>query len=279
MRDALVVGINQYPCLEDATGPAKPLRTPASDAEAIAQLLEADNNFQVRRLPCSAIDGKLQVDPDKLVNAEELEHEITKLFLTKDDRDTALLFFAGHGLPKPFAISKQILLATSDANPRGKKWQGLLLRDLWEIVERSPVQEQIIWLDSCHSGELLEFKDSELLGRVPGRKRFLIAASDSSEVAYERLDGKHGVLSGALIEGLNPDRMPQNKCITDRKLADFVEEKLKAYYLETKLPQNVKIRIPDGEIKLVLGKSSANAAESTQTKTSIVRKFHLCCRS
>ena len=274
MRYALVVGINQYPCLEDArTGQAKHLRTPASDAEAIAQLLEADNNFQVRRLPCSEIDGKLQVDPDKPLKADELEDEITKLFLPKDDRDTALLFFAGHGLPKPLGDLKQILLSTSDVNPRLKKWKGLLLRDLWEIVGQSSVKEQIIWLDSCHSGELLEFKDSDLLGRVPGRQRFLIAASHSSEVAYERLDSKHGVLSGALVEGLNPNRMPQNQWITDRKLADFVEEKLREYYLEARLPQNVQIRRPDREIKLVLGKSSANAAESTQPKTSIVPKI------
>jgi tetratricopeptide (TPR) repeat protein len=274
MRYALVVGINQYPCLEDATGQAKHLRTPASNAEAIAQLLEAANNFQVRRLPCSEIDGKLQVDPDKLVEVDELLDEITKLFLTEDGRDTALLFFAGHGLPKkPLGNLKQILLATSDANPRRKKLHGVLLRDLWEIVGQSSVKEQIIWLDSCHSGELLEFKDSDLLGRVPGRQRFLIAASHSSEVAYERLDGKHGVLSGALIEGLNPNRMPQNQWINDRKLADFVEEELKAYYLEAKLPQQPQIRRPDREINLVLGKSSANAAESTQPKTSIVRKI------
>jgi uncharacterized caspase-like protein len=36
-RDALVVGINQYPFLKDTqTSPAKHLTTPAADAEAIA---------------------------------------------------------------------------------------------------------------------------------------------------------------------------------------------------------------------------------------------------
>ncbi|MEM7578313.1 MAG: hypothetical protein AAF316_00415 [Cyanobacteria bacterium P01_A01_bin.80] len=36
-RDALVVGINQYPFLKDTpTSKAKHLKTPASDAEAIA---------------------------------------------------------------------------------------------------------------------------------------------------------------------------------------------------------------------------------------------------
>src|SRR5919199_202833 len=276
MRYALVVGINQYPFLEDAkTGQPKHLRTPASDAEAIAKLLEADNNFQVRRLPRSKIDGKLQVDPGKLVKAEELDYEINKLFLTEDGRNTALLFFAGHGLelPKPLGKRKQILLATSDANPRRNLWQGVLLRDLWEIVEQSSVKEQIIWLDSCYAGELLEFKDIDLLRRDSERKRFLIATSHSSEVAYERLDGKHGVLSGALIEGLNLNTTLQNPWINDRKLADFVEEELKAYYDESKIPQQPQIRRPDREIKLVLGKSSANAVESTQPKTSSVRKI------
>jgi tetratricopeptide (TPR) repeat protein len=48
-RDALVVGINRYLFLKDTSiSPPKPLnlKTPATDAEAIAQLLEADDNFK-----------------------------------------------------------------------------------------------------------------------------------------------------------------------------------------------------------------------------------------
>ncbi|MBD0347369.1 MAG: hypothetical protein ICV63_21630, partial [Coleofasciculus sp. Co-bin14] len=191
----------------------------------------------------------------------------------EDGRDTALLFFAGHGLPKPLGSLKQILLATSDAKPRDRKWNGILLRDLWDIIEQSPVKEQIIWLDCCYSGELLQFKETDLGGQIPGRKRFLIAASHSSEVAYERFDGKHGVLSGALIAGLDPYRMTQNKWITDRKLADFVEEELKAYYSEAKIPQAPQIRRPDGEIKLILGKDSSHVNKPTDPKESKTRKI------
>ena len=51
-RDALVVGINQYPFLKDTpTSKAKHLFTPANDAEAIAQRLEEYGDFRVRRLP------------------------------------------------------------------------------------------------------------------------------------------------------------------------------------------------------------------------------------
>ncbi|MUG93166.1 tetratricopeptide repeat protein [Scytonema sp. UIC 10036] len=269
-RDALVVGINQYPLLKDtSTSKAKHLKTPATDAEAIAQLLEIDGNFRVQRLPRSNIDGRLQVDPEKSVTADELLDEITKLFLTKDRRDTALLFFAGHGLQKPLGSLKQILIATSDANPVNKKWNGILLRDLWEIVEQSQVKEQIIWLDSCYSGELLELKDSDF----PGRRRLIIAASHSSEVAYGRLDGKHGLLSGALIKGLNPDKVPQGDWITDRTLAHDVEEELNKYYAEKKIPQIPQIRRPDQPIKLIQGKGQVSLNKLPDVKKSAERKI------
>ncbi|MDF5714930.1 MAG: tetratricopeptide repeat protein [Rhizonema sp. NSF051] len=274
IRDALVVGINQYPFLKDTpTSQAKHLTTPAADAEAIAQLLETDGNFRVQRLPRSNINGRLQVDPEKKVTPDELLDEISKLFLAEDGRDTALFFFAGHGLQKPLGSLKQILIATSDTSPVNKKWNGILLRDLWEIVEQSPVKEQIIWLDSCYSGEFLEFKDSDFPAKVFGRRRLIIAASHSSEVAYARLDGKHGVLSGALIEGLDPNKIPQGEWITDRTLADFVERELNIYYEQTKIPQIPKIRRSDQLINLILGKDPANLNKLPDAKKSTEHKI------
>ncbi|MFS0520024.1 caspase family protein [Nostoc sp. UIC 10607] len=253
-REALIVGINQYPFLKDTpTSKAKHLTTPATDAEAIAQLLEADDNFQVQRLPKREIDGKIQVDPNGQVSLGELSREINKLFCSDNNRDTALLFFAGHGLQQLNSLGnkRKISLATSDTKGTGEN--SILLNDLWELLEESPVKEQIIWLDSCYSGELLEFQDSDLPRRISGLRRFIIAASHSSEVAYARLNGKHGVLSGALIEGLDPSKIPQRDWITDRTLADFVERELKIYYEQTKIPQIPQIRRSDHSIKLILG--------------------------
>jgi NB-ARC domain len=146
------------------------------------------------------------------------------------------------------------------------------LRDLWDIVEQSPVKEQIIWLDCCYSGELLKFKETDFLKQDSGRRRLIIAASHSSEVAYQRLDSKHGVLSGALIEGLNPSQVPQEDWITDRTLADFVERELKAYYKQTKIPQIPQIRRPDRPIKLIRGKAQASLAQP-EAKKLIERKI------
>ncbi len=265
-REALIVGINQYPFLKDTTtGKTKHLTTPAADAEAIAQLLEADDNFQVQRLPKREIDGKIQVDPNGQVSLGELSREINKLFCSDNNRDTALLFFAGHGLQQLNSLGnkRKISLATSDTKGTGEN--SILLNDLWELLEGSPVKEQIIWLDSCYSGGLLEFQDSDLPRRISGLRRFIIAASHSSEVAYARLDSKHGVLSGSLIDGLDSGKTPHGDWITDRTLADFVERELKVYYQQTKIPQIPQIRRPEQEIKLILGKAQSSFREEIET--------------
>jgi uncharacterized caspase-like protein len=74
-RDALVVGINQYPFLKDTpTSKAKHLNTPASDAEAIAQRLEDYGGFRVRRLPKTVQEGQRRVAP--ALEANRLERSI-----------------------------------------------------------------------------------------------------------------------------------------------------------------------------------------------------------
>jgi tetratricopeptide (TPR) repeat protein len=275
-RDALVVGINQYPFLKDTpTSPAKHLTTPAADAEAIAQLLETDNTFTVTRLPQLDIDGKVRVDPKGQVSLEELSREINKLFCADNNRDTALLFFAGHGLQQLNSLGnkRKICLATSKSNTKGTGENSISLNDLWELLEESPVKEQIILLDNCFSGELLEFQESDFPGRVSGRRRLIIAASHSAEVAYERLDGKHGVLSGALIEGLDRSKIPQGDWITDRTLADFIEKELKKYYEQTKIPQIPQIRRSDQEIKIILGKGQQTFKEQKRDKQCLEREI------
>jgi Effector-associated domain 8/NACHT domain/Caspase domain len=268
-RDALVVGINKYPFLKDsATGNYKHLTTPATDAEAIAQLLETHGNFRVKRFPASNIDGKLQVDPDKLVKTEELEAAILDLFLPESGKppETALLFFAGHGLRKQLRQSlTQGFLGTSDASPSKNLW-GLSLRELWEILQQSQAQQQVIWLDCCFSGELLNFKDTELGRHSSGCDRFLIAASRDYEVAYQQLDGKHGVLTGALLAGLNPHLVPEFEWITNRTLTVSVEQKLQGYYETTKIPQSPLISNHGEAIKLIQGRAKPHSQNQSDAK-------------
>ncbi|MFW9259081.1 caspase family protein [Nostoc sp. CALU 546] len=256
-RDALIIGINQYPLLKDTpASQAKNLTTPGTDAEAIARLLETYGDFRVTRLPARNINGKVQVDPDKLLKAEELEEAIANLFLPKSGKppETALLFFAGHGLRKQLNSLTESFLATSDASPSKHLW-GMSLQTLRRILQESKVQQQVIWLDCCFSGELLNFKDTEMGRQGSGSDRFFIAASRDYEVAYQQLDGKHGVLTGVLLQGLDPQKVPEYEWITNQKLAVSVQQDLQVYYYKTKIPQSPLISNHGEPIKLIEGRS------------------------
>ena len=234
-REALVVGINHYLFLEH-------LQTPARDAEAIAQILETYGGFRVQRLPTSYQDGSLPVDLNKPLTLSELEAAIIRLFYPEGNRipQTALLFFSGHGLRESFGPLTEGYLATSDATPAERRW-GFSIQRLLRMLQRSPVPQQVIWLDCCYSGEILNF--AELETNEPDRCRFFLAASQEFESAHESFSGQHGILTEGLLKGLNPQQFPEQK-VTNRTLIEFLEQNLQD------IPQRPVWSDPEQEIVL-----------------------------
>ncbi|MBD2184276.1 caspase family protein [Planktothrix sp. FACHB-1375] len=230
-REALVVGINRYPMLKDKpTSKPRHLMKSAADAEAIAQFLETYGNFRVQRLPAINIEGSWQVDSDpaprNLIQAQDLKKAIANLFNPPSSSipDTALLFFAGHGLRSHEGGVTEGFLGTSEANPLRGKW-GLSLQWLRQLLQESPVRQQIVWLDCCHSGELLNFAEADPGSRGKARDRCLIAASRDFEVAYEEVGGEHGILTSALLQGLKPENHAES-WVTNYSLVDFINKQL-----------------------------------------------------
>ena len=233
VREALVVGINQYPLLiDESTRTPRHLRTAAADAEVIAQLLETFGDFKVRRLPITQ-DGRWQVDKnpqlDHLVKVANLENAITELFNPTERTipDTALLFFAGHGLRKYGGGITEGFLATSDAYPQGGVW-GLSFDWLRQLLQASPVRQQIVWLDCCYSGELLDFASADPKKLTRGWDRSFIAASRKFEEAYEDASSNHGILTNLLKQALNPKYQP-NGWISNYGIADFINRQKKSF--------------------------------------------------
>lgn len=239
-RDGLVVGINRYPFLKDAaTDKAQHLTSAARDAEAIACLLETQGNFNVKRFPEKLIDGKFQLDPKRLVTTTELEEAIEKLFIPEGERipDVALLYFAGHGFRhKPTGGILQGYLGTSDANRRKEFW-GVSLKRVQDILRKSPVKGQIIFLDCCNSGELFNFAQETL---ADDKVRFFVSATRELEAAHSKKN-EHGVLTEILLSGLDAEQSFK-RVVTSIYLTKFIEGKSLQFpqkpviYCEKRLP-------------------------------------------
>ena len=216
-RDALVVGINIY-----SYERLNNLKAPARDAEAVAQLLEKYGDFKVTRLP--AVKDKendtIKVGKKSAVSVKKLREAIVQLFLPPSSPpDTALLYFSGHGLREELGISEGFL-ASSNVNPDLNSW-GVSLKWLREVLQKSEVKQQIIILDCCYSGELLNFTEADPGDRGKGRDRCFFAASRPFEVAYEEIDNQHSVFTNALITGLEP---LQDKWVTNYTLVDLLNQ-------------------------------------------------------
>jgi uncharacterized protein YjbI with pentapeptide repeats/energy-coupling factor transporter ATP-binding protein EcfA2 len=219
-RDALVVGINTY-----SYERLKDLTAPAQDAEAVAKLLENYGEFNVKRLPAvkDKQNNTIRVGQKTGVTLTQLEDAIAQLFKPEGRNipDTALLYFSGHGLRKSRGGIHQGYLATSDVNPDLGYW-GLSLQWLRQLLQESEVKQQIIWLDCCYSGELLNFAEADPGDRGKGRDRCFIAASREFEPAFVGIGTNHSVLTTALLQGLEP----RDKQVTNYTVVDVIDQNI-----------------------------------------------------
>ena len=228
-RDALIVGISTYQCLPM-------LKASVEDAEAISKRLEKDDVFNVRRMPeriVTDVDGFRQpaVSAKRAVSTQQLKQALKRLFLpdsTENDRqapETALFYFSGHGLPDEDKNKyDKGYLATSDIDPNNPS-AGLSFRWLQWLLSESPVKQQIIWLDCCHSGSFINVAAVNP-GYGESRDRCFIASSRAFESSWEDLNSPYSVLTKALLDGLNPNRL-SGRCIDTFSLVDFVNHSLR----------------------------------------------------
>ncbi|MDJ0707549.1 MAG: caspase family protein [Leptolyngbyaceae cyanobacterium MO_188.B28] len=217
-RDALVVGINRYQAL-----PA--LKAPARDAEAIANSLQTHGEFRVQRMPEVIKSGKPAIGSRAAVTSQALEEALIRLFKPKGKNipQTAVFYFSGHGIQRDAGI-REGYLAASDTDPSKGNF-GVSLFWLRRLLQESPVRQRIVWLDCCHSGELLNFLEADP-GAKEGTDRLFMAASREYESAYESLDSPKSIFTKALVAGLNPYKA-EGGLVNGHAIMDSVSQQLK----------------------------------------------------
>jgi WD40 repeat protein len=179
-RKALIVGVSQY----DESTSLPPLDAPFGDADAVYKILKQYGNFDLPPILLRREDNR-----KGWVSTEELEKALDTLFTKEDAEEVelAVFYFSGHGSYD--SKSQTSYLAASD------NAQAVSLRHLLDRVENSHFKNVCIWLDSCHSGGALEFKELK-------SKNYCVVAA-ASKFGYA-LIGKtgHSFLTELLCQAL-----------------------------------------------------------------------------
>jgi hypothetical protein len=209
MRKALVVGIDKYP--------VHPLTGCENDAVVVANTLEKNGdgspNFSVRLLTSDSEN----------VTSALLGDAISELF--KGDADTALLFFAGHGIINPQTNAGYVV--TQDGQ---KGAWGVSLSDILTQANSAypRIKSTVIILDSCHSGyagEVAALGNTNLAAIGTG---VTILTACHREGTASEYDG-HGLFTGLLLEGLSGTSADVCGRITPASIYSLIDQTLGAW--------------------------------------------------
>ena len=182
-RIALIVGVSQYD--KPSTG-LDSLAAPVNDAQAVYEVLAEYGGFdELYPLPLA----KGEVDRSGWVTAQELRaklHEVLNPQLA-DKVELAVFYFSGHGVNPDGQVA---YLSASD------KPLAVAISHIAKLAKHSAVKNICIWLDCCHSGEMLEFSDLT-------DKGFCVVAASHADGEALAADG-NSLLTNLLCEALTP---------------------------------------------------------------------------
>lgn len=204
-RYALLIANQDYP---EGSGIAD-LQTPIGDAQALADVLTADYGYVTRT---TGADGQ----PLNLFLQNPTAHEVKlalwELSRIAGERDSVLIFYAGHGVYEEATGKANWLLADA---VMGLPPSWLSSDTISDSIQRMNAGSVLLISDSCYSGALLRGdemvaiedvvadKDRLLqLQRTAAKRSRILLTSGGNEPVLDGGGSGHSVFAAALLAGL-----------------------------------------------------------------------------
>ncbi|MEO1429825.1 MAG: caspase family protein [Cyanobacteria bacterium J06633_8] len=234
----LLVGVNEY---EDTGLPS--LRYPALDCQGLEEsLIKATEGFP---------NKEIVVYHDfaaKKPNLKNIRESLKKIILYSRPNDSIMLYFSGHGMLEPG--TQEAVLCFSDTSQNNLLNTGLSMQELVEMLGKSAAKQQLLCLDTCHSGDMAllgaaagSSRDAEtpvsnstqqlvsvLRQRASQSKGFCALLScDRGQKSWEFPELGHGVFTYYLMKGLSGEAADNNGFIDADGLYKYVYRQTTQY--------------------------------------------------
>ncbi|UVK40462.1 caspase family protein [Mesorhizobium sp. AR10] len=183
------------------------LRTPFADADALAALLTGKYGFVTEaKMPGGASFPLFLKDATR----HDIETLLYKIGLVAGEKDTVLIYFAGHGIYEEKTTIAFWVPVDAEA---GVPISYLSASTISEAIQRMQANKVVIISDSCFSGALLrgggetapkigdDDRERALLRLAQRRTRILISSGNNEPVEHTG-GGGHSVFAKALLTGL-----------------------------------------------------------------------------
>ncbi|BAZ29736.1 WD-40 repeat protein [Cylindrospermum sp. NIES-4074] len=283
----LLVGVNQY---HDKRLPS--LRYSAVDCQILAEALTGAIQEQFPQKEVNIYHDFAQKQP-LLTTVRTHLQQITN---AAQPLDTILFYFSGHGMLQP--ENQQAFLCLADTQKDNLQNTGLAVQELLQLLGNSKAQNQLVWLDACHSGgmtlkgvnptpQLVEV----LQQRAAKSKGFYALLScDTEQQSWEFPELGHGVFTYYLMRGLQGEAADAQGLISADGLYRYIYHQTLQYIDKTnqqlrlinqqkrgkgdtqlfsEYPLQTPKRIVEGVGEVILGKITA-ISESRPPRTALV---------
>ncbi len=230
---AVVAGVSKY------GNDKMSLRYAAKDADDFATALElaagrlfGADNVHVTKLTGAAPDGR----PTRAA----LDRALGALKATKPG-DLVVVYLAGHGVTTEGQDGEWHYL-TADArsaeltDPEVRKQVSVSSTELTDLLKASPARKQVLILDTCHSGRLVEKLTEKrdvpgsqvrALERVKDRTGvYVLAGCAADSVSYEATRYGQGLLTYSLLLGMKGGKLREGEYVDVADLFGFAADKV-----------------------------------------------------
>lgn len=238
----LLVGVNQY---QDEHFPA--LAYSAVDCQELgAALTDAIKEFPRKQIITHH-------DFAAFPTFEAVFNSLKQIISSASSQDTVLFYFSGHGVIEQ--TSQQAVLCLSDTQNDSLLTTGLQMQELLHLLESCAARYQLIWLDACHSGNMLlhggkgveeptiigSFEPTAQLVKVlrshaaHSRGSYALLSCNEGQRSWEFPELGHGVFTYYLIQGLRGEAADAQGVIeadglyryVHRQTVDYIDQKNK----------------------------------------------------
>ena len=220
----MLVGVNQY---QDDGLPSLSYST--VDCQGLAKaLVDASAQFTQTEV---TIHHDFAPQPPTLENIRASLRQITT---AAQPIDTILFYFSGHGIVEP--NTQQAFLCLADTQKSALQNTALALQELLLLLGNSGAQNQLVWLDACHSGgmTLRGTTIESLLNATPklvevlqlcaakSKGFYALLSCDTNQQSWEFPELGHGVFTYYLMKGLQGEAADSQGLISVDNLYRYV---------------------------------------------------------